>query len=145
MDAALNAVKQETIRKYEQSFADKQNMAYAVIQALNHVINNSSDTTIQALYEQLKSCSDHLLDSMHSNPELGDRTLLSIQCLIKIYFRMAQKVDYEQNISEIKSTIHMKGINLAQHTLQVNALIRNFAEPHLREGMVSEQVILSAI
>mmetsp|Transcript_40307 Transcript_40307/g.52784 ORF Transcript_40307/g.52784 Transcript_40307/m.52784 type:complete len:111 (-) Transcript_40307:169-501(-) len=58
-----------------------------------------------------------------------------MQCLIKIYFRMAQKVDFEQTIEDIKSTIHLKGINLAEHTLQVNQLIRNFAEPHLREGM----------
>ena len=60
-----------------------------------------------------------------------------MQCLIKIYFRMAQKVDYEQTIEDIRSTIHLKGINLAEHILQVNNLIRNFAEPHLREGMVS--------
>ena len=90
MDAAKEqTVKQEALRKYEQAFQDKSNMAYAVIQALNHVMSQSSDTTIQALYEQLKSCSEFLLDSLQSNPELGDRTLLSLQCLIKIYFRMA--------------------------------------------------------
>lgn len=50
---------------------------------------------------------------------------------------MAQKVDYEQTIEDIRSTIYLKGINLAEHILQVNNLIRNFAEPHLREGMVS--------
>ena len=60
-----------------------------------------------------------------------------MQCLIKIYFRMAQKVDYEQGIEDIKSTIHIKGMNLAEHTLQFNMLIRKFSEPHLREGMVS--------
>ena len=52
---------------------------------------------------------------------------------------MAQKVDYEQTIEDIKSTIHLKGINLAEHSLQVNAMIRKFSEPHLREGMVSDE------
>ena len=55
---------------------------------------------------------------------------------------MAQKVDYEQTIEDIRSTIYLKGINLAEHILQVNNLIRNFAEPHLREGMVSSRVFL---
>lgn len=38
-------------------------------------------------------------------------------------------------MEHIKSTIHMKGINLAQHSLQYHSLIRKFSEPHLREGM----------
>ena len=53
---------------------------------------------------------------------------------------MAQKVDYEQGIDDIKSTIHLKGINLAEHSLQYNTLIRKFSEPHLREGMVSTPI-----
>lgn len=58
-----------------------------------------------------------------------------MQCLIKIYFRIAQKIDYEQSIEDIKSTIHLQGITLAEHSLQLNTLIRKFSEPHLREGM----------
>lgn len=48
---------------------------------------------------------------------------------------MAQKVDYEQTIEDIKLTIHLKGIDLATHTLNTHTLIRKFSEPHLREGM----------
>ena len=58
-----------------------------------------------------------------------------MQCLIKIYFRIAQKIDYEQSIEDIKSTIHLQGITLGEHSLQLNTLIRKFSEPHLREGM----------
>ena len=54
---------------------------------------------------------------------------------------MAQKVDYDQVIEDIKTTIHLKGINLAEHSLIFNALIRKFSEPHLREGMVSRLLI----
>lgn len=85
--------------------------------------------------EELSSCSKHILNKIRETSEIGDRTLLSLQCLIKIYFRMAQKVDYDQGIEDIKSTIHLKGINLAEHSLQFNTLIRKFSEPHLREGM----------
>ena len=87
--------------------------------------------------EELRTCSDFILNHIRDSPTIGDRTLLALQCLIKIYFRMAQKVDYEQGIDDIKSTIHLKGINLAEHSLQFNTLIRKFSEPHLREGMVS--------
>jgi len=89
------------------------------------------------MYNQLHTCADHILSILRATPALGDRTLLSLQCLIKIYFRMAQKVDYEQGIEDIKSTIHLKGLNLAEHSLLYNTLIRKFSEPHLREGMVS--------
>jgi len=58
---------------------------------------------------------------------------------------MAQKVDYDQAIDDIKSTIHLKGINLAEHSLQSNVLIRKFSEPHLREGMVSAIFISEAL
>ena len=58
---------------------------------------------------------------------------------------MAQKVDYDQGIEDIKSTIHLKGINLAEHSLQFNTLIRKFSEPHLREGMVSHTPLLRSL
>ena len=95
------------------------------------------------MFEELKSSSEFILSHIRDSPTIGDRTLLALQCLIKIYFRMAQKVDYEQGIDDIKSTIHLKGINLAEHSLQYNTLIRKFSEPHLREGMVSAQKLLS--
>ena len=47
-----------------------------------------------------------------------------MRALIKIYFRMAQKVDYERNIKEIRTDIFMKGSSLADHTLQCSSLIR---------------------
>ena len=56
---------------------------------------------------------------------------------------MAQKVDYEQTIEDIKLTIHLKGIDLATHTLNTHTLIRKFSEPHLREGMVSIEFVLT--
>ena len=89
------------------------------------------------MYEQVKTCSALILEHISSSNEMGDRTLLSLQCLNKIYFRMAQKVDFEQGIEDIKSTIYLKGLDLAEHSLKFNALIRKFSEPHLREGMVS--------
>ena len=112
-------------------------MPYAVIQALNFCVNQSNETTIQAINEDLNTCSEHILTTIRASSLIGDRTLLSLQCLIKIYFRMAQKIDYEQGIEDIKSTIHLKGLNLAEHSLQFHTLIRKFSEPHLREGMVS--------
>ena len=137
MEAANEQMLQDSLRKYELALADKGSTPYAVIQALNNCLQQSQETTIQALYEELKHCSKHLTDSIRASPTLGDRTLLSLSCLIKIYFRMAQKVDFEQGIDDIKSTIHLKGLNLAEHSLQYNSLIRKFSEPHLREGMVS--------
>ena len=108
-----------------------------MIQALNFVVNQSRETTTQAMYEELKQMSQHVLNFSRSNPLIGDRTLLALQCLIKIYFRMSQKVDYELGIEDIRSTIHLKGIDLAEHSLHFKTLIRKFSEPHLREGMVS--------
>ena len=108
-----------------------------MIQALNFVVHQSRETTTQAMYEELKQMSQHVLDFSRSNAGMGDRTLLALQCLIKIYFRMSQKVDYELGIEDIRSTIHLKGIDLAEHSLHFKTLIRKFSEPHLREGMVS--------
>lgn len=76
-------------QKYEMAFAEKNNIAYAVLQALNFVVQQSNETTIQAMYQKLQVCSDHVLQTIRNSPALGDRTLLSVQCLIKIYFRMA--------------------------------------------------------
>lgn len=56
---------------------------------------------------------------------------------------MAQKVDSQQGIDDIKSSIHLKGLALGEHSLQYNSLIRKFSEPHLREGMVGIQQPIS--
>ena len=112
-DSAKVELHSECVRKFEQAFADKQNMAYAVLQSLNFVVKQSSETTIQAMYEEIRECADVVLNSIRNSDSLGDRTLLSLQCLIKIYFRMAQKENFEQGIEGIKSAIHLKGISLA--------------------------------
>ena len=80
-------------------------------------------------------CADNLLTSIQKDPAFVDRTLLSMRALVRIYFRMAQKVDYERNIKEIRTDIFMKGRSLADHTLQCSSLIQRYSEPHLREGM----------
>ena len=140
-DTVADAAKQEMFNqitaKFDQALADKNNLPYAVTQALNSVVQHSKETTIQAMYAELQTCSEVVLEHVRTADSMGDRTLLSLQCLIKIYFRMSQKVDYEQGIDQIKSTICLKGINLAEHALHFNQLIRKFSEPHLREGMVS--------
>ena len=50
------------------------------------------------MYAELQTCSEVVLEHVRTADSMGDRTLLSLQCLIKIYFRMSQKVDYEQGI-----------------------------------------------
>jgi translation initiation factor 2B subunit (eIF-2B alpha/beta/delta family) len=66
---------------------------------------------------------------------LGDRTLLPVRSLMKIFIRICRSVRSEQDIDEIRASIHLKGITLADHSLNYNTLIRKYSEPHLREGM----------
>ena len=82
-------------------------MAHAVISALNQVSKQSKETTVQALYDELRSVSELLLSKIRSHPNTGDRTLLSMRSLMKIYMRMAQRVDQGmgQGIDEIRATI----------------------------------------
>ena len=49
IDAAKQEMLQESVRRYEQAMADKNNIAYAVIQTLNFVVQQSKETTIQAM------------------------------------------------------------------------------------------------
>lgn len=95
MDAGKQDMLDECVRKYEQVLSDKSSMPYAMIQALNFCVNSSKATTIQAINSDLKTSAEHILTSIRGSESLGDRTLLSLQCLIKIYFRIAQKIDYE--------------------------------------------------
>ena len=72
-------LKNEVVRKFESALADKNNnLPYAVIQALNFVVNQSRETTTQAMYEELKQMSQHVLDFSRTNPLIGDRTLLAL-------------------------------------------------------------------
>ena len=139
MASVTSNIESDCIRKFEKSLKEKHNMAYAVIMALNHVIQNSHETTILQVYQELDKCSQNLLDSIRKDPNLGDRTLLPIRCLIKIFLRISRSVTSDQFIEDIRASIHLKGITLAEHTLNYNTLIRKFSEPHLREGMVSIQ------
>ncbi len=66
-----------------------------------------------------------------------DRTLLSYIALSRIYKHVAQKVNSEQDISDIKGQILKNGDKLAAHILNQSQIIRKFAQPHFREGMVS--------
>lgn len=110
-------LEQECVRKYFSALEEKQSMAYAVIQALNHAILQSKETTIQALHEEFNTCADHLLTSIQNHPDFVDRTLLSMRALVRIYFRMASKVDYERKIEEIRTDIFLKGTSFADHSL----------------------------
>ena len=93
-------------------------------------------STVQAVNEELSVCSENILSAIKEDPEHEDRTMLSLRALLRIYFRMAQKVDYERTISEIRQSIHIKGMDFAHHCLNTHTLIKRFSEPHLREGMV---------
>ena len=86
---------EQCIKKYNQAFTEKQSMAFAVISALNQVIKQSKETTISALLGEFKLCADHLLMTIKNNPDFADRTLLSMRALVRIYQRMAQKVEYQ--------------------------------------------------
>ena len=112
-------------------------MAYAIISALNQVIKQSKETTISALLGEFKLCADHLLTAIKNDPDFADRTLLSMRALVRIYQRMAQKVEYQQEMKDIRTDIFLKGDTFAKHSLQCNSLIGKFSKPYLREGMVS--------
>jgi hypothetical protein len=68
---------------------------------------------------------------------MGDRTLLSLRALCKIYLILAKKIEYEGEIQDIKNQILVKGETLAAHILNQTRIICKFAQPHFREGMVS--------
>mmetsp|Transcript_33669 Transcript_33669/g.24329 ORF Transcript_33669/g.24329 Transcript_33669/m.24329 type:complete len:168 (+) Transcript_33669:299-802(+) len=48
---------------------------------------------------------------------------------------MASKIEFEANISQIKNSIYLKGMHLANHSLIVNQNIRHLSESHFRENM----------
>ena len=75
--------------------------------------------------------------TIKNNPDFADRTLLSMRALVRIYQRMAQKVEYQQEMKDIRTDIFLKGDTFAKHSLQCNSLIGKFSKPYLREGMVS--------
>jgi hypothetical protein len=60
-----------------------------------------------------------------------------MKALSHIFSRITQKVDFEKSIMEIKESIKHKGQEFANHCVNTHLLINRFAEPHLREGMVS--------
>ena len=46
MASITSNIENDCIRKFQKCLNEKHNMAYAVIMALNHVIQNSHETTI---------------------------------------------------------------------------------------------------
>ena len=77
MDAAKAALCEESVRKFDAALAEKNNLAYAIIQTLNFVVQQNNESTIQALNEELHMCSEFLLNTIRGSPTIGDRTLLS--------------------------------------------------------------------
>ena len=62
MDPARQEMLSECWRRFEIAMADKNNIAYSVIQSFNFVVQQSKESTIQAMQEELTSCSDHILN-----------------------------------------------------------------------------------
>lgn len=48
---------------------------------------------------------------------------------------MASKIEFEANIAQIKNSIYLKGMGLANHSLIVNQNIKKLSEGHFRENM----------
>jgi hypothetical protein len=71
---------------------------------------------------------------------MGDRTLLSLRALCKIYLILAKKIEYEGEIENIKNQILVKGEALSAHILNQTRIVCKFAQPHFREGMVSDSI-----
>ena len=107
----------DCVRRFRSTFIDKKNMAYAVCMALNLVVQGSREKIVKAIYEEIDRCANVLIEQIKQDPEHGDRTLLPIKSLIKIYKRISRTVSSEQNIEEIRNSIHLRGITLSEHTL----------------------------
>ena len=67
------------------------------------MIRNSKAFTVQAIFEDLSFCEQTVKEVAKLSGILGDRTLLSLKALCKIYFRLAKKVEYEGEIQDIKN------------------------------------------
>lgn len=126
----------ECIEKYKEILAQSQNQAYSFVHALCLAVDSSKENTWHSFNEELECCSQQLLLSVQSQLT-EDRTILSMKALSHIFSRITQKVDFEKSIQEIKQSIKNKGLEFAAHCSNTNILINRFAEPHLREGMVS--------
>jgi|LauGreDrversion4_2_1035121.scaffolds.fasta_scaffold598542_2 hypothetical protein len=56
---------------------------------------------------------------------------------MRIYRRIAQKVNPDLDMKDIIREISRNGTKLADHIQMQSQIIRKFSQPHFREGMVS--------
>ena len=106
----------DCVRRFRTTFLDKNNMAYSVIMALNLVVQGSREKLVSAMYEEIERCSQLLLTTIKDDPDLGDRTLLPIRALLKIFMRIVMSVSTEESeIEKVRNNIHLKGISFAEH------------------------------
>lgn len=133
---------ERVIAHYQRVYKDKNNLSYAIVSAFNFVFQNSQTTTQRAIYQDLEHYSEFLTRTVTDSKHRSDRTLLSVIALTRIYKHIAQKVHPHQPIECIIKEILMNGKNLADHILMQSTIIRKFAQPHFREGMVSNLVTI---
>lgn len=69
------------------------NLSYAIVQAFNHMIINSQATTYSGINQDLEQCTNALTKTVKETRHRKDRTLLSVVSLMRIYRRIAQKVN----------------------------------------------------
>ena len=117
---------------------DMSNLARAMTLSLNYAIEKSGATTVQSVFDQLEKSKAILLQIARNSGKMGDRTLLSLRALCKIYSILAKKIDYQADMNEVIQQIIQKGVRYADHIGKQSQMIRQFAYPHFREGMVSQ-------
>ena len=112
---------------YLKVYQEKQNIAYAIVQAINFMILNSKATTQGAINLDLEHCTELLTKTATDQKHKSDRTLLPVISLIRIYRRIAQKVNPHLDIKDIMQEIYKNGNKLAEHILMQPQIIRKFA------------------
>jgi hypothetical protein len=63
------------------------------VQAFNDMIKHSQATTYSGINQEIEQCTSLLTKTVQANKHRNDRTLLSVVSLIRIYRRIAQKVN----------------------------------------------------
>lgn len=122
---------------YQKVYQEKSNLSYAIVSAFNFMFLNAHATTQRAINQDLEHYAEFLTQTVTEQKHRNDRTLLSVISLTRIYRRIAQKVNPHNSIEGIIKEIATNGTKLADHILMQSQIIRKFAQPHFREGMVS--------
>ena len=101
--------------KFAELYTQKQNKSFAMIMTLNHYISKMSATTVGVFKRDLKNACEHMIGAISVSAQFDrvDRSTLSLRALCRIYQIIAFKIDVLAKMEDVKTSIRMKGTQLA--------------------------------